>query len=48
MRHHLAEGDYRLAPDARREVCRTCELGLVCRVGPRIERKRDAAAAEAP
>ncbi len=48
VRRHLAEGDYRLTPDARREVCRTCELGPVCRVGPRVERKRDAARTEAP
>jgi len=46
VRRHLAEGDYRLAPDTRREVCRTCELGPVCRVGPRVERKRDAARTE--
>jgi len=46
VRRHLAEGDYRLEPDARREVCRTCELGPVCRVGPRVERKRDAARTE--
>ena len=42
VRTHLGAGRYPLAPDARREVCRLCDLGPVCRVGPRVERKRDA------
>lgn len=46
VERHLSEGSYPLAPDERREVCRTCEYGPVCRVGPRVERKRDAGAVE--
>lgn len=38
-----AAGSWPVDPDPRREVCRSCELAVVCRVGPRIERKRDAA-----
>ena len=43
VRRLAGEGAWPVDPDARREACRTCEFGPVCRVGPRIERKRDAA-----
>jgi RecB family exonuclease len=43
----LAAGTYPVAPDDRREVCRLCDLASVCRVGPRVDRKRDAAEAGA-
>lgn len=43
----LAAGAYPVAPDERREVCRLCDLASVCRVGPRVDRKRDAAEAGA-
>lgn len=42
VRRLAAEGAWPVDPDARREACRTCDFGPVCRVGPRIERKRDA------
>jgi RecB family exonuclease len=42
VRSHLRAGRYPLAPDVRREVCRLCDLASVCRVGPRVERTRDA------
>jgi hypothetical protein len=45
VRRLAGAGAWPVDPDARREVCRTCKLGPVCRVGARIERKRDAAAA---
>ncbi len=43
----LAAGAYPVAPDERREACRLCDLAAVCRVGPRVDRKRDAAEAGA-
>lgn len=44
VRRLAGAGAWLVDPDARREACRTCELAPVCRVGPRIERKRDAVA----
>jgi RecB family exonuclease len=36
----LARGRYPVRPDRERKVCGYCALDAVCRVGPRVERKR--------
>ncbi|HET8986417.1 MAG TPA: PD-(D/E)XK nuclease family protein, partial [Trueperaceae bacterium] len=36
----LAEGHYPVRPDRERKVCGYCAFDSVCRVGPRVERKR--------
>lgn len=40
VRGHLEAGAYPVDPDLGREACRYCAFDLVCRMGPRIERKR--------
>lgn len=35
-------GDFAVEPDGACEACRYCDLTLVCRTGPRLERKRGA------
>ena len=47
VRRLAGVGAWPVDPDERREACGTCDFASVCRVGPRIERKRDAALAEA-
>ncbi len=39
LRHHLEEGHFPVAPDAKQEACTFCPLDLVCRRGPRLWRK---------
>src|SRR5690606_33440350 len=36
----LAEGRYPVEPDRQRQACSYCVFDAVCRVGPRVERKR--------
>lgn len=40
VKEHLEEGSYPVDPDAARTACSYCEFDLLCRNGPRIERKR--------
>ncbi len=40
VRHRLQTGSYPVAPDRQRQACRFCAYDLVCRQGPRLERKR--------
>ena len=37
---HLEAGAYPVDPDLDRKACSYCGFDLVCRMGPRIERKR--------
>lgn len=43
LRGHLRAGSYPVDPDRRKQACRSCDLAAVCRVGPRVDRKHDAA-----
>ena len=40
VRHALETGNFAVDPDLRLEACEYCEYDVVCRVGPRIARKR--------
>jgi ATP-dependent helicase/DNAse subunit B len=35
----LAEGNFAVDPDLKREACKYCEYDIVCRTGPRLMRK---------
>ena len=37
---HLEAGAYPVDPDLEQDACGYCDFDLVCRMGPRIERKR--------
>jgi len=39
LRQNLEEGDFRVQPDVKQEACKYCPFDLVCRRGPRLERK---------
>jgi RecB family exonuclease len=39
VKAHLLEGAYPVEPDVEGRACATCDLDLVCRQGPRLERK---------
>ncbi|HEX7022592.1 MAG TPA: PD-(D/E)XK nuclease family protein, partial [Trueperaceae bacterium] len=40
IRRHLQAGSYPVAPDIDGVACATCDYDLLCRRGPRLERKR--------
>ena len=40
VKEALASGAFPVDPDSSRNACRYCEFDLVCRQGPRVERKR--------
>jgi ATP-dependent helicase/DNAse subunit B len=40
VQRHLEHGAYPVDPDLDRKACGYCAFDLVCRMGPRIERKR--------
>ncbi len=44
VRAHLEQGSYPVDPDVDAKACAYCDFDLVCRRGPRLERKRQGAA----
>ena len=40
VKETLASGAFPIDPDSSRNACLHCEFDLICRQGPRVERKR--------